>query len=261
MRVLCVVLHAGLIVLHLFLLVVWATHLEHKMVFSALLQKKISTITKATMTMVATIYLAAIVFVTQKLANQCNLKKYTTLTATHDNLLSWSGIGSALNNLYLQFSLPASVVGTLSVVGYLGLIMVIHTTTPALFSVPIFNISTSSVVPTLGVPQWNQPVAAFMDNTIEFLPWIRNLEDTLGLFNGSLYDVLQDTNLGNGSAEVSVTGFNITCGYLPGRNTHVLKASGGEPPLWKISFNSQVPPVYLLSSGMSFIPPTIHHSP
>ncbi|KAF7330600.1 hypothetical protein MSAN_02460200 [Mycena sanguinolenta] len=227
------------------------------MIFSVALQAKVSELTKATMTMFATIYLAAIVFVTQKLANQCNLKKYTTLTATHDNLLSWSGIGSALNNLYIQFSLPASIPETLSIVGYLGLIMVIHITTPAFFSVPIFNIPTSSIVPTLGIPQWNQsnhePVMVFMDKTIDFLPWINNLEDTLGLFNGSLYDVLQDTNLGNGSAEISLTGFNISCGYLPGRNTESLKASGWQPPSWEISFDSKVPPISLLSRGPNII--------
>jgi hypothetical protein len=89
-----------------------------------------------------------------------------------------------------------------------------------------------------------------MDLTIDFLPWIRNLEDTIGLFNGSLYDVLQDPDLGNGSAEVSVTGFNISCGYLPGINTHFLKAS----EQWEISFNSQIPPISLDSTGIYFIP-------
>jgi hypothetical protein len=97
-----------------------------------------------------------VVFVTQKLAYQYNLEKYQTLTATHDNLLSWSGIGSALNGLYLQISLPASVTGTLSVFAYLMLVTVIHITTPALVSVQTFSLSTSSVVPTAGIPQWNQ---------------------------------------------------------------------------------------------------------
>jgi hypothetical protein len=50
LRVLCLALHAGLILLHLFLLVVWAMRLEHKMIFSAVLQTKISELTKAIMT-------------------------------------------------------------------------------------------------------------------------------------------------------------------------------------------------------------------
>jgi hypothetical protein len=95
------------------------------------------------------------IYVTQKLANRCNLVGYTTLTATHDNLLSWSGLGSAVNNLYLQLSVPASIIGTFSIAGYLGLTTVVHVTTPALVSVVTFNLSTSSAASTLGVPQWN----------------------------------------------------------------------------------------------------------
>jgi hypothetical protein len=51
---------------------------------------------------------------------------------------------------------------------------------------------------------------------INSLPWIDAVDDsqTLGLFNGSLYEVLQDANLGVGTAMVSATGINITCGYL-----------------------------------------------
>ncbi|KAJ7897553.1 hypothetical protein B0H14DRAFT_2494623 [Mycena olivaceomarginata] len=227
MRLLCFALHTGLMLLHVLLLVIWTTRLEHRMIFPLELQTYISEVTKVTMTGFATIYLALVVFVTQKLAYQYNLEKYQTLTATHDNLLSWSGIGSALNSLYLQISLPASVTGTLSVFAYLMLVTVIHITTPALVSVQTFSLSTSSVVPTAGIPQWNQSnhehILAFMEQTVDFLPWIHNLNDTLGLFNGSLYEVLQDDSLGSGSAEVSAIGLNVTCGYLAGTNTHILR--------------------------------------
>ncbi|KAF7359656.1 hypothetical protein MVEN_00689700 [Mycena venus] len=207
------------------------------------------------MTGFATIYLALIVFVTQKLANRWSLKRYTTLTATHDNLLSWSGLGSALNNLYLQLSVPASIIGTLSITGYLGLITVIHVTTPALVSVVTFNLSTPSMAQTLGVPQWNQSdhdlISAYMERVVSFLPWIHNLDDTIGLFNGSLYDVLQDINLGNGSATVSAIGFNITCGYLPGINTKVELVEGELS--WKISFELPISSAYFSSTGPNII--------
>lgn len=51
----------------------------------------------------------------------------------------------------------------------------------------------------------------------QFLPWVGNLDEPqmLGLFNNSLYEVLQDINVWSGEAEVSAIGFNITCGYLP----------------------------------------------
>jgi hypothetical protein len=49
----------------------------------------------------------------------------------------------------------------------------------------------------------------------QFLPWIGNWNpsQTLGLFNGTLYDVLQDAALGSGEAKVMATGFNFTCSY------------------------------------------------
>jgi hypothetical protein len=61
-----------------------------------------------------------------------------------------------------------------------------------------------------------------------FLPWINNLDEsqTLGLFNNSLYEVLQDTNLGSGEAPVSAIGFNISCGYLPYNVTQALGITG-----------------------------------
>jgi hypothetical protein len=49
----------------------------------------------------------------------------------------------------------------------------------------------------------------------QFLTWIGNWNpsQTPGLFNGTLYDVLQDVTLGTGEAKVMATGFNFTCGY------------------------------------------------
>lgn len=51
----------------------------------------------------------------------------------------------------------------------------------------------------------------------DFLPWRGIFDDSqmLGLFNSSLYQVLQNTTNGRGHVEVSAIGFNITCGYLP----------------------------------------------
>lgn len=86
-----------------------------------------------------------------------------------------------------------------------------------------------------------------MEQTVDFLPWIHNLNDTLGLFNGSLYEVLQDDSLGSGSAEASAIGLNVTCGYLAGTNTHILRE---ESPSWEISFESHIPPALVDSAGM-----------
>lgn len=94
-------------------------------------------------------------FVTQKLALSYNFHKDGTLTAMHDITCAWAGVGSALATLHSQMSLAASVVGTLSVVGYLGGISILHVTTPSLISIEAFNQSVLSNVQTLGSPQFN----------------------------------------------------------------------------------------------------------
>jgi hypothetical protein len=57
---------------------------------------------------------------------------------------------------------------------------------------------------------------AYLQFVTDFLPWIQNLDplQTPGLFNGSLYHVLDVTSPG-GTADVEMNGFNITCGYIP----------------------------------------------
>jgi hypothetical protein len=58
----------------------------------------------------------------------------------------------------------------------------------------------------------------FLRNNAAFLPWVGNLDEAkkLGLSNGSLYDVMITAYPDSGTAVVSATGFNITCGYIPG---------------------------------------------
>jgi hypothetical protein len=81
--------------------------------------------------------------------------------------------------------------------------------------------------------------------------------NTIGLFNGSLYDSLTNIHPGSNIANVSALGFNITCGYVPGVNVNL--TSG----IWHIAstdFDSLVTPespVYnvTLATGDSIIAP------
>ena len=76
---------------------------------------------------------------TQQLALRSELLKVQTLTATSDNTQSWGGFGSALTSLWQQLHIPASVLGTLTVTIYLGLIVVLQNTTPALYGLELYN--------------------------------------------------------------------------------------------------------------------------
>jgi hypothetical protein len=84
---------------------------------------------------------------------------HKTLTATHDSISSWAGLGSALATLYNQLSVPASVAGTLHIAGYLGCVSILHITIPAILSVETFN--TTAVVPasTFGIPEFAHSTA------------------------------------------------------------------------------------------------------
>ncbi|KAJ7916393.1 hypothetical protein B0H13DRAFT_1871282 [Mycena leptocephala] len=248
--VLCLLLHIGLIILHLALLVVWAMHLEHKGVFPLDMQSNLKLITTLTTTAFGI-----------KLALSYNFHKARTLTAMHDITSAWAGIGSALATLYSQMSLAGSVVGTLSVVGYLGGISILHVTTPSL-SIETFNQSVLSNVQTLGSPQFNASDASDDDSTYAwllktsgFVPWIGNLDEsqTLGLFNGSIYDVLQDVFPAGKPAQVTAVGYNITCGYLEGVNTDVKTDKEGIAT-WNISFpQSDTLLVHLLSTVIDLV--------
>ena len=79
-----------------------------------------------------------------------------TLTAVHDNILAWAGLGSALATLFNQVSVPASVLGTLSIVVYLGCISALHVSIPAIISVDAFNATARVAISasTSGMPEY-----------------------------------------------------------------------------------------------------------
>src|ERR1700761_9282082 len=79
-----------------------------------------------------------------------------TLTAAHDNISAWAGLGSALATLFNQVSVPASVLGTLTIVGYLGCIAALHVSIPAILSVDAFNTTVRVAIPasTSGMPKY-----------------------------------------------------------------------------------------------------------
>ncbi|KAJ7123473.1 hypothetical protein C8R44DRAFT_783855 [Mycena epipterygia] len=153
-----------------------------------------------------------------------DLQRNQTLTMTHDNAAAWAGIGSAVFQLWHQKVVPTSIIGIFSVFLYLGNILVLHITTPALFSLATFNSSSHVVVETQGLPAYNWSIVPdedmsvlqnfYVPGSLYFLPYVVASNATnLGLHEGTLYDVL-NVPAGPGNATVTATGFNITCGYL-----------------------------------------------
>ncbi|KAJ7825562.1 hypothetical protein B0H14DRAFT_2596512 [Mycena olivaceomarginata] len=143
--------------------------------------------------------------------------------------MSRKRIGSASLLLMNRRTVSASIRGVMSPALYLGGILVLHITIPALFSMESFTSSRSVPVRTRGLPSFNLSGLDFSNETyrdsywltilesgtgsLYFLPSILGSTTTVGVRDGTLYDV-PEPNAGQGNVTVNAIGFNLTCGYL-----------------------------------------------
>ncbi|KAJ7156399.1 hypothetical protein C8R46DRAFT_431094 [Mycena filopes] len=223
LRVCSAVLHTVLIIIHITLLLVSSKGLEHRVIFPLDQQRRVSLIITAVATAFGTIYSALLVFVTQTLFIRRSLQITQPLTAIHDTSAAWTGIGSAVLHLWRQSAVPGAALGVITALLYLGNILVLHMSSPALFSVVAFNTSISVPV---GIEshlpvRFNSDTAdilnvfdPYVQGALYFLPSVLGNTTSLGLHGGTLHDVL-DANEGVGNVQVNATGFNVTCGYPP----------------------------------------------
>ncbi|KAJ7309216.1 hypothetical protein DFH08DRAFT_944300 [Mycena albidolilacea] len=224
LRLSSLILHSALVVIHLALVEIWAKGLEHRFTVALENEKVASFLIAATSTAFGTIYSAILVFVTQALARRRSLQMDQVLTATHDNAAAWGGIGAALLHLWYQKAVHASIGRTLTAALYLLTISGLHITISSLFSLVTFNSSRFFLAATRGLPAFNGTVNvnsqsyldmySYTSGSLYFLPSVLDSTTSLGLQDGSLYDVL-DTTVMSGNATVNASGFNITCGSVP----------------------------------------------
>ncbi|KAF7368352.1 hypothetical protein MVEN_00156800 [Mycena venus] len=178
LRFLSFTLHSLLVVMHVALFAIWSRGIEHRVVFSLDRQKTVSFAITAITTGFGTIYLVMLVFLMQTFFTRWIIQTDQTLTAIHDSTAAWSGIGSAVFHLWHQ---------------------------------------------TVSLPTWNSDwgddhdVGGCAAGSLYSLPSIVEGDTSLGLYRGTLYDVL-DINSGVSNADVGATGFNISCGYPANAN-------------------------------------------
>ncbi|KAJ7614487.1 hypothetical protein FB45DRAFT_1110242 [Roridomyces roridus] len=227
-----------------FLLVVWHQQWEHRIVFSVDQELRVARLVKGILTAFITLYSALLVFVTQSLALHRDLLRRQLLTATHDNALAWSGLGSAVVRLWQQRAIPASSMGVLSALTYLAGISVLHTAFPGVAAPESLVVNQSMSISTQSLPAFNlsgldednrqnflyaddfifsgdttrsiftrNAAGQYAAASLAFFPFLTP-GNSLGLHEATLYDVLEP-NTGTGSVRVNATGFNISCGYLP----------------------------------------------
>ncbi|KAK0445037.1 uncharacterized protein EV420DRAFT_1648554 [Desarmillaria tabescens] len=106
---LCFVLHGVLVCVHFFILLIWITRIEHKVVFPIGKRSNIlSTALVQVSPIISTIYISGLILVSQQLATRRNIHARQRLTATHDNMSAWSGLRAALISVWRQTSIAAS---------------------------------------------------------------------------------------------------------------------------------------------------------
>jgi hypothetical protein len=127
--------------------------------------------------------------VTQQLAIRGVVLKHQKLTATHDEIAAWTGLGSALLVLWRQTRIAASVVGTLSVTIYLIGISVLHISTPSLFNLQVFERPNGSNISTqIGIPNIDNDTYKYEPSVISFLFFSRTFgPDIWGTFGASIH--------------------------------------------------------------------------
>ncbi|KAJ6488814.1 hypothetical protein C8R45DRAFT_1143005 [Mycena sanguinolenta] len=219
------VLHSTLAATHFLLIGVWATGLTHRFTITLEEQKFASFVLTTSTTTCGTIYSTVLVFITQALATRRNLRRNQMLTATHDNTAAWAGLGAAVAVLWNQMKVPsgASIAGLLSAIIYLVAILGIHITSSSLFSLVAFTSTRTFRAGTRGLPAFGTPNDVAMQDmdtyaygSLYFLPFtLNNYENQgQGLYEGTLYDMLDTVSSGPGNATVDATGFNLTCGFF-----------------------------------------------
>ncbi|KAJ7231832.1 hypothetical protein C8J57DRAFT_1580554 [Mycena rebaudengoi] len=154
----------------------------------------------------AIVYLAAVLYLTQRLALRRILRSGTrTLTSIHDKEVAWSGLGSAVNAWWNQLSIPASIWGVGIITMYLTLTAGLKVTTPALFRlVPANQTASFAANSTLSSP--------FLHALLILMGKGDRTKDEfgLGLQNNMLYDVAA-ADTGPGTTTLNTYTMNVTC--------------------------------------------------
>ncbi|KAH7917472.1 hypothetical protein BV22DRAFT_935569 [Leucogyrophana mollusca] len=226
----CYILHAALVVLHLCLAAVAIRHEEHKAIVAITAESNVlTTALSASLQAFYTLYTVILVYTTQRLAISRHISQRQPLTATHDAIGAWVGLGSALDSLRKQTKLATRPLGIISVTAYLLCTAGLHITSSSIMQFQNFNSSETVSIPTAhGWPDdaWFSAMVGEMTNsslsntwtTISSLaPVVGNISavSTAGLTNGTIYDVLSP-NTGIGNASVDAVTVTAHCGLLSG---------------------------------------------
>lgn len=247
----CYMLHAILVVIHVALVICYIFRWEHcvTLPYTQTNTDFWPVVLSASLQAFYTIYMAILLFLTQRLAMSRMLARRQKLTVIHDICGAWAGLGSALSSIWRQIEIPTSWWAISAVTAYLASISVLHITSSSLLQFQTFNTSMATSVPTKrGWPNdWtNININSFDWASIgTSLPVVGKLPGlvSVGLSNNTIYDIPQ-TNSIAANATVSATTISSSCGLLP----NITYSMGGG----MISVNSSIAQGLGISTGANY---------
>ncbi|KAG2114001.1 hypothetical protein BD769DRAFT_1490085 [Suillus cothurnatus] len=212
---LCMFMHGFLVLLHLVLLALSISAVEHHFVTSGN-DAWMSVIGVSTRVFYA-LYCLILVYLVQRLTLYRNLTRHQKLTVLHDNVNAWSGLGSALQCLWQQSSTTGSSWWIASIATYLGCVFALHVASSSILQLQAFTTTTNMSATTFSHwPGPNIDMEGLQWHTISaIIPSLGHFTSSLnaGLNGATLYDTVQADGA-TGNVTVDATTFQAECGLL-----------------------------------------------
>lgn len=212
---LCVFMHGFLVLLHLALLALSISAVEHHFVTSE--NDAWMSVLGASTQAFYTLYCVILVYLMQRLTLYRNLIQHQKLAILHDNVNAWSGLGSALQCLWQQSSTTGSLWWIASIATYLGCVFALHVASSSILQLQTFTATTNMSATTFSHwPGPNIDMTALQWHTISaIVPSLGHFTSSsnAGLNGATLYDTVQAYGA-TGNATVDATTFRTECGLF-----------------------------------------------
>lgn len=251
LAILCTLLHLVLVLFHVVILALKISGIEHRLVVSMTTGNEIwVTILSASSQAFYVIYCTVLVYLMQRLTFLKNVTRHQTLTVLHDTVNAWSGLGSALECLWRQTTIPASWWSILSITVYLACVFILHVVSSSIIQLQTFNATVDASA--TKISNWPSPdvdMMAMQWHTISALvPTLGRFANVqgMGLHGATLYDTIQSTDT-PGRAIVNASSFRANCGlvrnsmlnYSPEVNAGNFGYLTLNPPISKLSHTTK----------------------
>ncbi|KAH8797311.1 hypothetical protein DL96DRAFT_1641930 [Flagelloscypha sp. PMI_526] len=167
-------------------------------------------------------YLAIALFAAQKLFMQRILASPQTLTTSHDQYISWLGLGGALSSLYKQRSTASATRSLVLIAVYMAASAAVKVTTSTLFQLsPVYLPGEIQATATSMQPKGprglidGEASGKIIDLQAKIMELVNqnatSFVSTVGMDGNTLYDVIPVTANATGTVEVNTYRINVTC--------------------------------------------------